>query len=495
MKTIKRTLALSIAALFAALWLIPVCASAKGGAPAHVWWDGSNASWSVPEDDEPADHYEVYVYKNNAAVYSCAVYELSLDCTDTFKACGTGSYTFKIRAAYSGNVYSDFKSSDAYEYKAGHEHDLVEVPKKDAACTEDGEKKHYECPICGFKAWDKEGLQEITDDSEFVIPAKGHDWGEWKVTKEATTTSEGEKSRVCKNDSSHKETEVIPKKKEESHTEDTTAPTDPPKTTEKPTETTKPTGVVTTPSDNTAPSAAGSSSESKDSSLLRMILIIGGIILAAAIAAIIILAVVMAKKKKNSGDPEPGDRIRNEVYPDEYYPEPTASNGYNPNGGSPNGYDPNGYNPNGYNQNGYNPNGYNQNGYNQNGYKQNGYDPNGYNQNGYNPNGYNQNGYNQNGYNPNGVNPSGNDTNGYNSNGAKPNGFSFKGDLGSNFERPKMSNYFKDDDYFNGFEDDRTVAIRDVDGAANFDVSGADNFDLNDDSDGTTRTFRPRRDR
>ena len=272
MKTIKRTLALSIAALFAALWLIPVCASAKGGAPAHVWWDGSNASWSVPEDDEPADHYEVYVYKNNAAVYSCAVYELSLDCTDTFKACGTGSYTF------SGNVYSDFKSSDAYEYKAGHEHDLVEVPKKDAACTEDGEKKHYECPICGFKAWDKEGLQEITDDSEFVIPAKGHDWGEWKVTKEATTTSEGEKSRVCKNDSSHKETEVIPKKKEESHTEDTTAPTDPPKTTEKPTETTKPTGVVTTPSDNTAPSAAGSSSESKDSSLLRMILIIGGII-------------------------------------------------------------------------------------------------------------------------------------------------------------------------------------------------------------------------
>ena len=61
MKTIKRTLALSIAALFAALWLIPVCASAKGGAPAHVWWDGSNASWSVPEDDEPADHYEVYV--------------------------------------------------------------------------------------------------------------------------------------------------------------------------------------------------------------------------------------------------------------------------------------------------------------------------------------------------------------------------------------------------------------------------------------------------
>lgn len=41
--------------------------------------------------------------------------------------------------------------------------------------------------------------------------AKGHDWGEWKVTKAATTTSTGVRTRICKRNSLHTETEVIPK--------------------------------------------------------------------------------------------------------------------------------------------------------------------------------------------------------------------------------------------------------------------------------------------
>lgn len=39
----------------------------------------------------------------------------------------------------------------------------------------------------------------------------GHDWGEWDVTKQATTSAEGEETRTCKRDKSHTETRPIPK--------------------------------------------------------------------------------------------------------------------------------------------------------------------------------------------------------------------------------------------------------------------------------------------
>ena len=49
-----------------------------------------------------------------------------------------------------------------------------------------------------------------TDSKTIPIPALGHDWGEWVVTKEATETEEGSETRTCKNDPSHTETRAIP---------------------------------------------------------------------------------------------------------------------------------------------------------------------------------------------------------------------------------------------------------------------------------------------
>lgn len=43
------------------------------------------------------------------------------------------------------------------------------------------------------------------------IAPLGHNYGEWKVTRKATTTAEGEKQRVCGNDPSHVERCAIPK--------------------------------------------------------------------------------------------------------------------------------------------------------------------------------------------------------------------------------------------------------------------------------------------
>ena len=43
------------------------------------------------------------------------------------------------------------------------------------------------------------------------VAGSGHDWGEWEVTTPATVDAEGEETRVCKNDPSHKETRPIDK--------------------------------------------------------------------------------------------------------------------------------------------------------------------------------------------------------------------------------------------------------------------------------------------
>lgn len=70
----------------------------------------------------------------------------------------------------------------------------------DPTCEDDG---HHDeavyCTVC-----DKEMERtEVTDE------ALGHDWGEWKVTKEPTESAEGQKERVCGNDPSHVDRQVI----------------------------------------------------------------------------------------------------------------------------------------------------------------------------------------------------------------------------------------------------------------------------------------------
>lgn len=43
------------------------------------------------------------------------------------------------------------------------------------------------------------------------IAASGHAWGEWEVVKQASANEEGLMRRVCANDPSHVEEEIIPK--------------------------------------------------------------------------------------------------------------------------------------------------------------------------------------------------------------------------------------------------------------------------------------------
>ena len=71
---------------------------------------------------------------------------------------------------------------------------LVTVP---AQCEVNG-MSYYICTECG---------KQIGEAA--IIPATGHSWGEWQVTKDATATTEGSRERECAA-CGKKETEIIP---------------------------------------------------------------------------------------------------------------------------------------------------------------------------------------------------------------------------------------------------------------------------------------------
>ena len=90
------------------------------------------------------------------------------------------------------------------------------VGRIEPTCTEDGYAGYEKCKNCGVYIVKINGEEKIvTIDNfeeylkELTLPAKGHDWGEWKVVKEATAEEEGLEERVCNNDPSHKETRPI----------------------------------------------------------------------------------------------------------------------------------------------------------------------------------------------------------------------------------------------------------------------------------------------
>lgn len=79
--------------------------------------------------------------------------------------------------------------------EAGHTHSYTKKTVA-ATCTTDGYTL-YTCS-CGDSYKDS------------VTTATGHSWGDWVVTKEATTSAEGQKERACKN-CGEKQQETIPK--------------------------------------------------------------------------------------------------------------------------------------------------------------------------------------------------------------------------------------------------------------------------------------------
>ena len=142
--------------------------------------------------------------------------------------------------------------------KKDHEHHPALVSAEKATCETSGHQKYYKCTICDAMSADpafetlitendiripatghKKGEPEKGEATEsdctrhggypifircencgkmlnveyvdFPIDADAHDWSDWEVTKEATTTDPGEITRVCSRDASHVEIKYTPR--------------------------------------------------------------------------------------------------------------------------------------------------------------------------------------------------------------------------------------------------------------------------------------------
>ena len=94
-----------------------------------------------------------------------------------------------------------------------HVHTLEAHEAIEPTCNETGMKAYWYCTECGKYFSDEMGNKEVTRDS-LTVKALGHDWGEWTQTKAPTTTTAGEKQRVCKRNSTHVQTKAVSKLKQ-----------------------------------------------------------------------------------------------------------------------------------------------------------------------------------------------------------------------------------------------------------------------------------------
>ena len=92
-------------------------------------------------------------------------------------------------------------------FQKAHAHDLSKTDKAESTCTGDGTEAYWTCSVCGKMFSDAEGTKEIK--SPVTIPATGHDWGDWTVTKEPTADEAGTEVRTCRNDPNHTESREI----------------------------------------------------------------------------------------------------------------------------------------------------------------------------------------------------------------------------------------------------------------------------------------------
>ena len=75
-------------------------------------------------------------------------------------------------------------------------HQLNKTDSKAATCIEAGNTEYWTCNICGKYFSDEAGTNEIRL-ADTVIPATGHHYGEYQLTKEATALEEGVRTAYC----------------------------------------------------------------------------------------------------------------------------------------------------------------------------------------------------------------------------------------------------------------------------------------------------------
>ena len=139
---------------------------------------------------------------------------------------------------YLANAHCDIHENVTFYAKwSDHQHTLVSIPAVPASCTESGLTEGFRCSECGqiivaqvtVDALGHDHVAVVTEPTcttggytthtcsrcgdsyvDDEVPALGHSWGEWQITRAPTCTQAGEKTRTCAHDGTHTETESIP---------------------------------------------------------------------------------------------------------------------------------------------------------------------------------------------------------------------------------------------------------------------------------------------
>lgn len=107
----------------------------------------------------------------------------------------------KHQCLYNDVRYDCDETTDVEIDYGPHEYGEL-IRKVPAKCVDAGTEAHYECTVCGKKFVlaindnGQETYKEVSD-KDLLIPATGHSYSDWEITKVPTTTSEGEQTRYC----------------------------------------------------------------------------------------------------------------------------------------------------------------------------------------------------------------------------------------------------------------------------------------------------------
>ncbi len=163
----------------------------------RVYYDPDEKTLTVKaSDNQYLAHMSVYGYDENNGWtfidYALFYGEEGETCEATLDVSGySGVYLYLDDYATNESSYW----IDLEDYTHEHAKHLTHVDAVAATCTTDGNIEYYVCS-CDKYFENEAATIEITEE-DIVIPATGHTWSEWTVTKEPTLTEDGEATHYC----------------------------------------------------------------------------------------------------------------------------------------------------------------------------------------------------------------------------------------------------------------------------------------------------------
>ncbi len=173
-------------------------------------WDLENPAWGDLESDGYFGYQTTITFTcttchDTTSVTASGgwVEEMDPNCAEPSYKCTTCTATFGGR-----DFSKEYRWDEGPIDPTAHPFSLTHTAANAATCETAGNSEYWYCGVCDKYFSDEDGEHEIAENS-WVIPALGHDWGDWTETTPATCTEAGVETRTCSRDASHTETRAI----------------------------------------------------------------------------------------------------------------------------------------------------------------------------------------------------------------------------------------------------------------------------------------------